>query len=81
MITGSGTTKFPCPDHDAAGNVTIDNGLISPLVNLTGFTRLFNVGGYISRFFFRRKNDATYPLTSISYQSFPYIYLSLGYIL
>ncbi len=74
MITGSGNTKFPCPDHDAAGNVTIDNGLISPLVNLTGFTRLFNVGGYISRFFFRRKNDATYPLTSISYQSFPYIY-------
>jgi len=78
MITGSDNTKFPCPDHDAEGNVTIDNGLISPLVNLTSFARLFDVGGYISRFFFRRKNDTTHPtypyLTNISYQDFPYIY-------
>lgn len=66
-ISGSGIIRLWSPSHSGS-NVTSDNGLFSPLVNLKTFRWLFNGYSYvIDRFCFRRtvnlENPNDYKIT------------------
>ena len=67
----SGTTYLYSPTVED-GKVTADDGLFSPLTNLTSIGSMF--GSIVcSKYLFHRK-DGTYPITSLSYENIYRIY-------
>lgn len=65
ITTSAGNTKLLAPSHNSNGEVICDNGLFSPLVNLTSVGPFISAGNvYISRFLFRRADGKKYPISS-----------------
>ena len=83
-ITSFGTYVFNIPatliypPTTDGENVVQDDGLFSPLYNLSSISLFTNGGFYSNRFLFRRKTGTLHPnysnLTSISHQSFALLY-------
>jgi hypothetical protein len=66
-VFNTGTTLWYSPVVEN-GQIKYDNGLFSPLKNLTGIQR-FSGNAYIDRYIFRIKNEnEKYALSSLTYQ-------------
>lgn len=67
-----GTTYIYSPTV-VNGSVTEDNGVFSPLTNITGVHSVFGGNMVCSKYVFRRKSG-TYPMTSITYTNILRLY-------
>ena len=66
IVDSNDVLLYP-PETDSQGNILHDNGLFSPLVNLTGISVFCSSAAYSNRFIFRRKEGNYNSLKSISH--------------